>query len=108
VFGAPPDLRRGAGAPELEDRIKQGNNTGAHRSCNVLSEVSINRFTPLLPCLEQSVQNPQHIVPVWVRGGEPTRDIDNQKKFLTQLGYEYDGRMWLKRECKAVVPNVKG
>jgi hypothetical protein len=107
VFGAPPDMRRGAGEPEIEDRVKQGSATNVHRSCNVLSEVTIDRFEPLIPCIERNIQNPSHIVPKWIRGGEPTRDVDHQKRFLSHIGYEYDGRAWYKRPCAATPSTPK-
>jgi hypothetical protein len=50
------------------------------RSVNVLSGVSINRFTPMLESIAQTIQNPQHIIPEdakdgWVRGGMSSRNM---------------------------------
>ena len=35
----------------------------------------------MLNCVAE-VQNPDHIVPRWTRGGEDTRNYINRKKFL--------------------------
>ena len=43
-------------------------------------ELSTNKFIPLLDCVKE-VQNPEHIIPSWTRGGEDTRSYINKVKF---------------------------
>jgi hypothetical protein len=97
VFQAVPDLSHGGFNPNIESRLTQGEKCSEHRSCNALSEVSINRFMPLVPCLRDTVQNHKHIVPTWTWGGEPTRDTVRQEEFLKASGYVFDGTAWQKK-----------
>lgn len=60
----------------LNSQIVQGVDTRVKKSTDSLSGVSIDRFTPLVPCLEKNVQNTSHIIPeYWVRGGMSTRGL---------------------------------
>jgi hypothetical protein len=100
VYHAVPNLARGGFVPTTESKLTQGEDTAQKRSCDVLSEVSIDRFIPLLPCLKDTVQDANHIVPTWTWGGEPTRDTVRQSQFLENNGYVFDGVAWKKRmEC---------
>ena len=51
VFVGGPDLSRGVYYPDVESKIRPGETTAMGRSVNVLSGVSINRFTPMLESL---------------------------------------------------------
>lgn len=99
VFQAVPNLAHGGFVPHVESRLTQGESCSEHRSCNSLSEVTINRFVPLVPCLRDTIQDPRHIVPAWTWGGEPTRDTVRQEAFLKENGYVFDGTAWNKRMC---------
>jgi len=99
VFQGVPDFSHGGSAPVLESRLVQGEDTAAKRSCNVLAEVNIDRFDPLIKCMSDNVQNPDNIVPTWTWGGEPTRDTVRQRKFLEANGYMFDGVAWRKKLC---------
>jgi hypothetical protein len=101
VFKAVPSLNRGGLVPALESRLVQGEDTAQKRSCNVLSEVSTQQyvFLPMIDCLRDNVQNPTNIVPSWTWGGEPTRDVVRQQKFLEEQGYVFDGVAWRKKMC---------
>lgn len=76
-----PYMGRGIGNSCTESELLTGEQTGSKRQCNTLSEITINNyFTPLVPCLENNIQNPQHLIPEvakrgWVRGGVPSRQI---------------------------------
>jgi hypothetical protein len=75
----------------LENRMKRGNNFGMKR-CDVLSEVDTLdlQLIPLIPCLAHQIQNPNNLVESgWVRGGAPTRDVLEQKKFLESQGVKF-------------------
>jgi len=42
--------------------------------------------TPLVDCMKD-IQDPDHVVPTWTWGGEPTRDFVRRKEFLNRCGY---------------------
>lgn len=49
--------------------------------CNKhIMEKTTNVLAPLLDCVKE-VQNPDHIVPTWTRGGEDTRSYVNKQKY---------------------------
>lgn len=73
---------------DTESRLKYGRDTFVPKSIDPLSGVTINRFVPLIPCIQSNVQNPQNLVPThWVRGGADTRavirNIDYRKQCLS-------------------------
>lgn len=99
VFTAVPDLGRGAFNAEIETSVKQGEDTNTRKTCDNLSEASLLKYTmtPLIDCLRGSIQDPNNLVPSWTWGGENTRDTINQKAFLEQHGYAFDGNVWKKK-----------
>ena len=88
TFQAAPDLSRGDVNVVNESKIQQGANTLGTYNCD---EKPFDVFTPMLPCLAKSVQDVDHIIPQWQRGGESTRDTIKQKEFLEKNGYHFDG-----------------
>lgn len=73
--------------PDLKSKLMYGEQTNTGKSCNSLSGVSANRFTPLVPCLKDNVQNVSHIVPeYWVRGGMNTRTIIRNIDYMKSCG----------------------
>jgi len=99
IFQAGPDFSHGRPKPEEESVILQGNDTSYEAPCEASHTDRV--FTPMLPCLQRSVQNPAHIVPPWTRGGDSTRDTLRQEAFLKKNGYVFDGTTWAKRQCGA-------
>ena len=76
--------------------VLPGEDTVTTRPCNVLSGVStLDRvMVPLVPHLEENVQNPEHIVEEvaddgWVRGGSPSRLVIRDVDYLQRCGYNY-------------------
>ena len=73
---------------DVESVIRPGIDAGDDRACNSLSGVSIgNYFTPMIPKLQDEVQNTVHIIPEdsmqsWVRGGLPSRQMQRNKDYL--------------------------
>ncbi len=67
---------------DIETELITGLDTrsGTRRACDVLSGVSIDRFE----CLPEygNPQRVEHVVPVWIRGGENTRD------YVRRVNYE--------------------
>jgi hypothetical protein len=60
--------------PVLYSKLMSGNDTRVKKAADTLAGVSIDRFIPLVPCLQENIQNPEHIIPqYWVRGGESSR-----------------------------------
>ena len=97
-FQAVPDLSRGVLAPNTESRLLHGEDTGQKRSCNVLSGVYVDRFTPLVQCLKENIQNPKNIIPDWTWGGAHSRYDVRDKDYLERCGYKFDGKNWNKGE----------
>ena len=97
TFQAVPNFARGGLIPNVESRLVQGDQVSDKRACDVLAEVNYNRNVPLLECLKGNVQNPDHIVPMWTWGGDPTRDTVRQAQFLENNGYQFDGSIWTKK-----------
>ena len=73
---------------DVESVIRPGIDAGDDRACNSLSGVSIgNYFTPMIPKLQDEIQNTKHIVPEdsmqsWVRGGLPSRQMARNEDYL--------------------------
>ena len=73
---------------DVESVIRPGIRGTDDRPCNSLSGVTIgNYFTPMIPKLQEEVQNEKHIIPEdsmqsWVRGGLPTRQMARNEDYL--------------------------
>lgn len=85
MFRGGPKLTGQQGNINKELDILSGSDTRFIKSdttkCNKsLMELSTNKFIPLLDCVKE-VQNPEHIIPSWTRGGEDTRSYINKVKF---------------------------
>jgi hypothetical protein len=89
IFQAVPDLRKGDVNTETEDVVVQGENTFNDFECH---GQPLDVFTPMLGCLQNSIQNPDHIITPWTWGGEPTRDTLNQKEFLEKDSFARKSR----------------
>lgn len=96
TFQAVPDLSKGDMNVENESRIQQGEITFDDFQCK---GKPLDVFTPMLPCLRESIQNPDHLIESWTRGGDTTRDTIKQKEFLEKNGYHFDGMSLQKRQC---------
>ena len=95
TFQAVPNFGHGSVKPDIESVIQQGENTyNAHECESVGAE-----FMPMIDCLRNDVQNSEHIIPPWTRGGDHTRDTLKQKEFLEKNGYDFDGQAWTKKQC---------
>jgi hypothetical protein len=78
-----PDMSRGKGSPEVESKLVQGDDTYRLKMCQRLSEKEFDRFTPMLPCLKDSIQKVEHIVMPFHQGGE------NSREFMRSLQPKY-------------------
>lgn len=60
------------------------------KSYKTVSDSDFNRFIPLIPCLENNVQNINHIIPenslsYWKQGGISTRDLVKNTDYIKKL-----------------------
>jgi hypothetical protein len=88
VFEAVPSVNKGGLIPNVESRLKNGDDTSDIRSCDRVTEHSFIplKFYPLKPCVA-AVQDPKHIVEPWTRGGSATRDYVRDSKHLEKCGF---------------------
>lgn len=94
-----PFMGRGTGNIKQETMLNPGENTYQSKPCNNLSGVYIDRFIPLVGCLENNVQNVNHIIPensdkTWKRGGQDSRQIIRNEEYLNKCGYKFNGKFW--------------
>lgn len=82
------NLVRGFYDVDVESVIQSSNFASDDRSCNSLTGVTIgNYFTPMIPRLQDEIQDPNHIIPensmdTWVRGGLPTRQMQRNADYM--------------------------
>lgn len=91
VFQGVPNLKPGRVDPGQEMPLQQGVNNSVYEGSvlpckKTIMEYTYKEFDPLLPCVKE-VQNPEHIVEQWVRGGIPTKDYERRQEFLKNCGY---------------------
>lgn len=73
--------------PDLSSRLKYGEDTRVAKSANVAASYSANNFIPLIPTIEENVQNVDHIIPTyWVRGGMSSRSVIRNIDYLKSCG----------------------
>jgi len=91
VFQGVPNLRPGRVDPAEEMPILQGVDNSVYEGSilpckKTLMEYSLKEFDRLLPCVKE-VQNPEHVVEPWIRGGIPTKDYERRQEFLRNNCY---------------------
>jgi len=97
-----PYMGRGVGDVCQETYLRPGESTFQSKACNNLAGIHIEQqYTPLIPCVNDNIQNPIHIIPedndpAWLHGGQPSRQVIRNTEFLDRCGYKYDGRYWKK------------
>lgn len=92
LYQGNPNLARGAPAPDIEGELIHSDMSRTKRPCGVLSGVTTDVFTPLIPCVE-SAQDSRHIVPDW--NITDTRAWVRDEDLLKRCGYYHDGRGWV-------------
>lgn len=93
-YTAVPNLGKGGLIPNIESRLKLSEDTNDIRDCDRVTEKTFDRFIPLPGCMSQTIQNPEHIIEKWTRGGEFTRDYVRNDEYLQKCGFTNDGKMW--------------
>ena len=82
------NLVKGFHDVDVESVIRSSITASDDKACNSLTGVTIgNYFTPMIPKLQDEVQNPVHIIPEdsmnsWIRGGLPSRQIARNADYL--------------------------
>jgi hypothetical protein len=75
--------------PDLSSRLLFGEDTRTSKSANVLSSYSADNFVPLIPAIQENVQNIDHIIPTfWVRGGMSSRSVIRNSDYLKSCGFK--------------------
>lgn len=78
-FATVPYMAGGRGNQELESKLQQSEFVRTGRECGTVTETFFStQFVPLIPHLENHIQNPKNLVPEvaaagWIRGGIPSR-----------------------------------
>ncbi len=73
--------------PDVYSELISGESTRTGKGCNTLAGVTIDRFTPMVPCLYYNIQNPKHYIPkYWVRGGMDSRAYVRNIDYLRACG----------------------
>jgi len=68
-----------------ESQLRKGDKP-PHLKTRKITEKSYDRFVPLIPSLQKSVQDPKHIIPtMWKRGGEDTREMVKNIDYVSTL-----------------------
>jgi|Laugrespbdmm15dd_1035085.scaffolds.fasta_scaffold04782_1 hypothetical protein len=95
VFQGVPNLKPGVVNPDVEMPLVQGSSStnyeGIQFSCKkAIMEKQTQNPSPLLDCMKD-IQDPQHIVEPWVRGGDDTRSYVRRQEFLKTCGRQFTG-----------------
>jgi hypothetical protein len=70
---------------KINGRCECNNMRNTACMCNSYRGVAINRFTPLVPHIKNNVQNPNHIIESWQRGGVDTREYIRNADYLKKF-----------------------
>lgn len=95
---AVPNLGKGGLIPNIESQLKNGEDTSAIRVCNRVAEKDFDRFIPLPGCLGPTIQNPQHIILPFTRGGDITRNYIFNNSYLEKCGFKFNGMYYEKQK----------
>lgn len=93
-YTAVPNLGKGGLIPNIESRLKFNEDTSDIKDCDRVTEKNFDRFIPLPGCMADTIQNPEHIIEKWTRGGDFTRDYVRNDEYLQKCGFVNDGKMW--------------
>ena len=93
-----PNINKGGLNANVESRLLSSDITT--EPCNKLSEKSYIPYTfyNMVPCLENNIQNPEHIIENWTRGGSSTRQDMVSSPYLEKCGFKNDGKQWTRKD----------
>jgi len=98
LFTGVPDRRRGKFRPGVEIRLQKGRATSMprHESEVDPTEQQFNVFHPTV-----KMPPTKHVIPPWTRGGTSSRDVNRSPAFLKSIGYDWDGRTWVRASSRS-------
>jgi hypothetical protein len=107
---AVPDLGKGGLIPNIESRLKNAEDTSVIRVCDRVAEKDFDRYTPLVGCVAPSIQNPNHIIMPFTRGGDITRNYIFSNDYLSRCNFKLseNGKFYEKTGQKQWGPLVQG
>jgi hypothetical protein len=107
---AVPDLGKGGLIPNIESRLKNSEDTSVIRVCDRVAEKDFDRYTPLVGCVAPTIQNPEHIILPFTRGGDITRNYIFSNNYLEKCGFKLSphGNFYEKVGQKQWAPLVQG
>lgn len=91
-----PNYGKGGLIPNIESRLKFAEDTHDLK-CDIVAEKNFDRFIPLLCDLKTNIQNPDHLILPFERGGKITRDYVQNDSYLEKCGFFNDGRTWRRK-----------
>jgi hypothetical protein len=78
-FLSVPYMGGGRGNPDVESLLLHSEQVRIGKECGTVTEQTFEgQFVPMIPTLQQNIQNPQNLIPEvaasgWIRGGLPSR-----------------------------------
>jgi hypothetical protein len=93
---AVPGLDKGGLIPNLESRLRDSEDTSVIKNCSRISEMDYNRYTPLVGCIAPTIQNDNHIILPFTRGGDITRNYIFSNSYLEKCGFKNNGQFYEK------------
>lgn len=97
-YQAVPNYGKGGLVPAVENRLIFGEDTSDIKDCDIVAEKGFDRFVPMIGCLSSAIQDPEHIILPFERGGTFTRDYVRDDAYLEQCGFVNDGKTWKRAE----------
>jgi len=94
-----PNINKGGLIPNIDTRLKNGDDTSYIRDCDKISEHDYNRWIPLVGCLGPTIQNPDYIIPPWQWGGAATRLDVRSTEYLEKCGFVNNGKNWARKDA---------
>lgn len=79
-YQANPNMTRGVPQPQIETKLIQGDTVRANSYRNEPMERDFDRYIPLVPYLQENIQNPDNIVLPFHQGGENSRNFMREKQ----------------------------
>jgi hypothetical protein len=89
-YNTVPYMSSGNQDTSKENKLRFSLLTGTKRPCNVLSGIHLeHQYTPLIPYIEDSIQDPIHLIENdvkndWIRGGIPSRDLIRNINYISK------------------------
>ena len=79
-YQANPNMTRGVPQPKIEMELIQGDTVRVNSYRNEPMERDFDRYIPLVPYLQENIQNPDNIVLPFHQGGENSRNFMREKQ----------------------------